>query len=282
MYESNARTIAQESAQLASHMIQGVLFSNLCFAIMHGNGNVILVVDEEHSRLERDQINRAFACELCELFTTIKIDGVAFLDASTRPLKMTFFDRDGTPEPMCGNGLRCSTRYASDRGYIQAVDAILTDDGSKWVSASYDHVEVSLGPGREFAVLDERTYFAFTSVAHLVIISEQIDTIAVAREGARHRYDMALCTRLAHPDGVHVNYLEPLGEAVYVRTYEVGVEDETLSCGSGAAASAYIAHQVLNYVYPVTVRTRGGDIIVHERPDGLTIRGVVEYVYTSF
>lgn len=279
---SNIGAIEQECTQLAEQRIHGIQFKHLYFAIMHGNGNVILVVDKQRSRLADEVIRPVVARALCETFTSIKIDGIAFLDNSNQAIKMTFFDRDGTEEPMCGNGLRCSTRYAFDRGYIQGIDSFMTDDGRKWVSASTDHVEVSLGDGREFAQLDPATYFTFTSVAHLVAINDAIDAIDVKREGAGYRYDSALCSSLNHPEGVHVNFLEPHEQYVYVRTYEVGVEDETASCGSGAAASAYIAHRVLNYQFPITIRTRGGDIVVNQRPEGLTIQGLVEYIYASY
>lgn len=281
MLDLGVQSITEEIILLQDTTIHDVPFASLSFAIMHGNGNVILVLDEQASALPIHNVNKAFARQLCNIFTTIKVDGIAFLRRTGDRIKMTFFDQDGTEEPMCGNGLRCSTRYAYDRGYIQASDTFLTDDGEKWVAVTDGVVQVSLGPGREFTDVSTGSYFVFSSVAHLVIIDSVIDAIDVKREGAAYRYDAELCARLKHPEGLHVNFLQPGDDHVYVRTYEVGVEDETRSCGSGAAAAGYIAQRVLGYSFPITIRTRGGDITVDQHGADLTISGLVEYICSS-
>jgi diaminopimelate epimerase len=273
--------ITKEIVSLYAQTIQGINVSRLHFSIMHGNGNVIIVLDEQTSSLDPVYANSGFAQSLCTLFKSIKVDGISFIRRSNARVKMTFFDRDGTAEPMCGNGLRCTTLYAHDCGYISDTDCILTDDGEKWVNIQYGTVHVALGQGREFATLADDMHFVFTGVPHLVLIRQSISEIDVKREGAHLRYNSNLCARLNHPEGIHVDYIQPCNQFIYLRTYEVGVEDETLSCGTGAAAAAFIAHKMLGYPYPVRLQTHGGSVYVGENQHGLVISGIVEYLFSQ-
>lgn len=281
MFDLEAQTLEQEIALLQRGTIDGLPLATLHFAIMHGNGNVILVLDEALSQLPRQYVSSRFARALCEQVQSVRVDGISFVRLVDGKVKMTFFDRDGTAEPMCGNGLRCSTQYAYDRGYIASQDQILTDDGRKPVAIEAGIVRVSLSHGRELARVADDRYFVFTSVAHLVILCDAIDTIDVTAVGRRYRYDAALCVALGHPEGLHVNFVQPAGDALLVRTYEVGVEDETLSCGTGVAAAAYIANRVLAWPFPVAVATRGGMMAVDEDQSGLLISGLVEYIFVA-
>jgi diaminopimelate epimerase len=264
--------------------VPGIDVEELTFSLMHGNGNVILVVDETLSRLSADDIGSGLAVELCEAFTAVRVDGIAFVRTAAQGLvRMTYFDRDGTNASMCGNALRCVTRYGSEQGFLRAdADMVMTDDGPKWVSAANGAIRVALGAGREFQWVTDEQYFVFSGVAHLVVLlgdHQDLDAIDVKTEGAALRYDEELCRQLNHPEGLHVDYMQRYEDGVRIRTYEVGVEDETRACGTGSAASAYVAHRVWGLRYPIRVVVREGEIQVEETEHGLLISGSTGHLF---
>lgn len=270
--------------RLRAHPSLGGVASRLAFSVMHGNGNVILVVDEALSDLSRSDIGPVLARELCESFQAVRIDGIAFVRTSGGPVTMTYFDRDGTNATMCGNALRCVTQYGTERGYLRSgADTVMTDDGPKWVSAADGRIRVSIGMAREFQRAADDWYFVFTGVAHLVVLvdaGQDLDAIDVPTAGAALRYDEQLCRRLSHPEGLHVDFMQRDATAgIRIRTYEVGVEDETRACGTGAAASAYVASRVWGLPYPLRVAVRGGLMRVEETAHGLLISGVTAHLF---
>jgi diaminopimelate epimerase len=282
--ELDTRALQADYDRLRAHPALGELADRLAFSVMHGNGNVILVVDEELSGLSGSDIGPVLARGLCEAFQALRIDGIAFVRTGGGPVTMTYFDRDGTNATMCGNALRCVTQYGTERGYLRsAADTVMTDDGPKWVSAADGRIRVSIGMAREFQRAAERWYFVFTGVAHLVVLvdaGQDLDAIDVVAEGAALRYDEELCRRLSHPEGLHVDFMQrDATGGIRIRTYEVGVEDETRACGTGAAASAYVASRVWDLPYPLRVAARGGQIRVEDTAEGLLISGVTAHLF---
>jgi len=278
------RTLQADYDRLLAHPELGGLAGRLAFSVMHGNGNLILVVDEGRSGLSRADIGPVLARGLCEAFEAVRLDGVSFVRAGDGPVTMTYFDRDGTNATMCGNGLRCVTKYGTERGYLRAeADTVMTDDGPKWVSAAGGRIRVSIGMAREFQRAAGDWYFVFTGVAHLVVLvdaGQDLDGLDVPALGAALRYDEPLCRRLNHPEGLHVDFMQRnTTGGIRIRTYEVGVEDETRACGTGAAASAYVAHQVWGLPYPLPVAVRGGLMRVEETAEGLLISGVTAHLF---
>jgi diaminopimelate epimerase len=268
---------------LRARGLPGIDVGRLAFSIMHGNGNVILVVDEARSGLSGRVIGAGLARELCESFQGVRVDGIAFVRAGTGLVRMTYYDRDGTNASMCGNALRCVTQYGTERGYLRGgPDVIMTDDGPKWVSAGGGTIRVSVGAGREFQRVAADRYFVFTGVAHLVVLlddRQELDAVDVRAEGAALRYDDQLCQLLNHPEGLHVDFMQRDAGGIRIRTYEVGVEDETRACGTGAAASAYVASRVWSLPYPLRVVVRHGVMRVEETGHGLLISGVTAHLF---
>lgn len=256
----------------------GIAFDQLKFSIMHGNGNILVILDEALSGLCEDDVDGVLAREVCQSFRSVRVDGISFLRRTVDGVRMTYFERDGTHSQMCGNALRCSTRYCSEREYISTEDFIATDDGEKWVSASHGYVQVALGTGREFRRVAEDRYFVFSGLPHLVVEVDDLESLDVRTAGAALRYDDKLCRRLNHPEGIHVDFMLHGLDGISIRTYEVGVEDETLACGTGAAASAFVANKVRNSPFPIRVLTRGGHMTVDENEHGLLISGTTDYL----
>ena len=283
MLDLDPRALQADYDNLRLRGVPGIDADLLTFSVMHGNGNVILVVDETLSGLSAQEIGSGLARELCESFTAVRVDGIAFVRIIDGPVRMTYYDRDGTNASMCGNALRCVTRYGNERGYLQdGADVILTDDGPKWVSAAGGAIRVALGAGREFQRVTADQYFVFSGVAHLVVLlddRQDIDAIDVKSVGAALRYDDELCRRLNHPEGLHVDFMQRYEDGVRIRTYEVGVEDETRACGTGSAASAYVAGRVWALPYPIRVVVREGEIQVEETEHGLLISGVTGHLF---
>jgi len=283
MLDLDPRALQADYDNLRLRGVPGIDADLLTFSVMHGNGNVILVVDETLSGLSAQEIGSGLARELCESFTAVRVDGIAFVRIIDGPVRMTYYDRDGTNASMCGNALRCVTRYGNERGYLQdGADVIMTDDGPKWVSAAGGAIRVALGAGREFQRVTADQYFVFSGVAHLVVLlddRQDIDAIDVKSVGAALRYDDELCRRLNHPEGLHVDFMQRYEDGVRIRTYEVGVEDETRACGTGSAASAYVAGRVWALPYPIRVVVREGEIQVEETEHGLLISGVTGHLF---
>jgi diaminopimelate epimerase len=143
-------------------------------------------------------------------------------------------------------------------------------------------IRVALGAGREFQRVTDDQYFAFSGVAHLVVLldgSQDLDAIDVRTVGAALRYDEELCLRLNHPEGLHVDFMQRYQDGVRIRTYEVGVEDETRACGTGCAASAFVAGRVWGLPYPIRVVVRDGEIQVEETEHGLIISGTTGHLF---
>jgi diaminopimelate epimerase len=281
MVTMNPSTFEADYDVLRRKVVHGFDLDRLSFSIMHGNGNVLAIVDEELSGLSRHHVDGVLAREVCQSFQVPRVDGVAFLSTSGDRVAMTYFERDGTHSQMCGNALRCSTRYCAERGYISTEDFISTDDGEKWVSMSEDRVRVALGSGREFREVDEDRYFVFSGLPHLVILVDDLESVDVAFHGGLLSHDKELCELLNHPEGLHVDFMRRDRDGVAIRTYEVGVEAETLACGTGVAGSAFVAHKVWNRPFPVRVLTRGGEMTVESGEHGLLISGVTDYLFSG-
>jgi diaminopimelate epimerase len=245
-------------------------------SILQGNGNVIAVVELADTTVVTRAELSAAARLFCDAVRVRRIDGVLYFYPHTR--LMRFFDRDGTWEAMCGNGLRCVAQYAYDGGYIGEADTIITEDGPRTVRMIGKSPEVGLGEPRELCQIDRDRWFVYDGVAHLVIFQRCIDRTDAVREGRRLRYDQELCERLGHPEGLHVNFVAAKAGMLRVRTYEVGVEDETLSCGTGVAAAGYVSWMSGRTSMPVNVYTAGGMIRVSMRGAEICIHGEVSYL----
>ena len=283
MLDLDRHCLQAEYEDLRRRGVAGITVERLTFSIMHGNGNVILVVDEALSGLSGGEIGSDLARELCGSFRAVRVDGIAFIRTATQPVRMTYFERDGTHSQMCGNALRCVTRYATEQGYLRADSGVvMTDDGPKWVSAAGGAIRVAVGAGREFQRVAEDRYFVFSGLPHLVLLLDDLDdlnAVDVKTAGAALRYDDRLCRQLNHPEGLHVDFMQRHRDGIQIRTYEVGVEDETLACGTGVAGSAYVAHRVWGLPYPLRVGVRGGEMQVDEAGHGLLISGVTGHLF---
>lgn len=240
---------------------------------MDGCGNSFLVIDEMRTPLDgfdRIQISALLANQH-------DTDGVLYVDQLNGMPTMKIFDRDGTEETMCGNGLRCATRYFRDHYVPNDTFTIITGDGAKNVVVEQEMVEVNLGEARDYQQIDQKLHYVFTGVPHIVVISPEMSVESARLLGKSLREEKTLCEYVGHAEGVNVNFIWRTDNGISVRTFEMGVEDVTQSCGTGSAASAYVASKIFGLTLPIHTHSLGGSLRIREDSGGLAISGPTRY-----
>lgn len=209
----------------------------------HGAGNDFLIADGRETRIDLDAEKIA---ALCNRHTGFGSDGVMVLeDSEDFDFRMRYYNSDGSGGMMCGNGGRCIVAFAADLGFrhfrFEAPDGPHEAELISGEAAAFTNVPkiVRLGMKNVSGAMPYYgdggcDWFLDTGTRHLVRFVDDIDKLDVVGEGHRLRYD----SRFA-PVGVNVNFVKVnTPRDIVVRTYEKGVEDETLACGTGITASA--------------------------------------------
>ncbi|NGX39464.1 MAG: Diaminopimelate epimerase [Chlamydiae bacterium] len=190
---------------------------------------------------------------LCQRRLGIGADGLILLRRSSiADYKMVFFNADGSKGAMCGNGLRCFVHFLIDLGRVQPLYKIEVAKKVLTVKAKERKISTFFAPPT-IVKWEEGLYVVDSGVPHVVLFSR--GEVDVEKEGRALRWDLSL-----HPEGVNVDFVQLVGkDALVLRTYERGVEAETLACGTGAVAASFVAHR-LGLTGPfISVRTRSGD-----------------------
>jgi diaminopimelate epimerase len=239
--------------------------TSIPFFKMSGAGNDFILVDNRSSCVPEKNIAQ-FVAKVCRRKLSVGADGLILLEASpTADFKWRFYNSDGSIAEMCGNGARCAARFAFLSGMAGKqmcfetvagmIHAQILDDGVK-VKMTDPH---SLVLDIELDVMGQtiRCASVNTGVPHVVIEVDNIDAVDVVSMGRAIRHH----DRFA-PAGTNVNFVAAGAKAAWVaRTYERGVEDETLACGTGMAAVALILAARSAADSPVLVETRSGEVL---------------------
>jgi len=266
---------------------------SLTFTKLHGNGNDFILVDEtgQGQVAESEKIRFAIAC--CHRNFGIGADGVLFLTNSSRAdLGMRLIQPDGSEAEMCGNGIRCLAKYAWDTGYVGEFFDVETlagiipvqvreMDGSFWAKVDmgvpkFDRPSIpACGIGELVSEEIEgcKVSAVNTGVPHAVIFVE--DMVFDIRETApliRHNS--------LFPEGANVNFVK-IGQPLEIRTFERGVEGETLSCGTGSVAAASVARRLGLVDDEVRVQTKGGPLIITFEEDKAFMEGPAVTVFSG-
>lgn len=257
-------------------------FFKLC-----GTGNDFVVIDNRDGKIR----NKAkLAQRVCPRHIGIGADGLILLEKSDKAaLKMRIYNSDGSEAEMCGNGMRCAAWAAHHiMGMNKKID-FETIAGIIKGNVSGNIVKVQLSDPLDYRdyspieVADGIFYFYFinTGVPHCVIFEDNIDDIDVDRLGREIRHHEHF-----EPHGANVNFVEVVDSgSIKVRTYERGVESETLACGTGSTASAIISALIEKCDSPVNVTTRSGEkLTIHFDVSMYDIKnvfleGAVSFVY---
>lgn len=247
------------------------------FLKMSGAGNDFIVIDNRTGILPeagREQLFRAW----CQRGVGIGADGVLLVEPSVAAdFRMRYYNADGREAETCGNGSRCIARFAYLRKIAGAQMRFETLAGTYEAQVCGENVAVRMSDAKklrlEIPVEGEAftgtVHFVNTGVPHAVILWEELETAPVEKVGRWLRYH-----ELFAPAGTNVNFISVTGpNSLSIRTYERGVEAETLACGTGSIASAIVAARLGHVAPPVTVKTRSGDhlkIDFHATDDGAT------------
>jgi len=253
-----------------------------------GNDFIILLNFDNSISLEE---GRVLAQRLCRPKFSVSADGFILLenpDDSKAQVKWIFFNSDGSLAEMCGNGARAVGRLLSELKLLYPSFFLETLAGLIHIEVKGKRVKVSLGKARDLKLnltlkSDYDLYlihFVNTGVPHAVIFWEEVDFAPVEKIGPLIRYHEAF-----KPSGTNVNFVEIVntGEKSFlkIRTYERGVEGETLACGTGATASAYITYKLGLMQFPIEVLTRGGEILIidMDKDETLYLEGDTKYLF---
>ncbi|MEW5773163.1 MAG: diaminopimelate epimerase [Thermodesulfobacteriota bacterium] len=242
----------------------------IAFTKMHGSGNHFVLLDNRSLRVPVPDMAR-WAEAICAQGFGVGADGLIFLDAapagSDADYMWHFYNADGSRAEMCGNGSRCAARLAMELGLAGPEHVLLTDAGPirALVDPDSDQVKVQLTKPRDLALDVALTlegqrltvHFVNTGVPHTVVECGDVAGVDVKQLGRALRFH----ERFA-PAGTNVNFISVTDRnALSLRTYERGVEDETYACGTGAAASALVAHALGLAGTAAAVTTSGGEVL---------------------
>ena len=243
------------------------------FYKMSGSGNDFVFIDarlEPGGRLEEPAMVQA----VCARGTGVGADGIVFLRSHDNGIAIRYLNSDGSLAALCGNATLCSARLAAELGVVDRRHEfeIATDSGTVRARFRDGQPEIDLQPVTELRECfdagleagEDRIGFALVGVPHLVILCNDIAAAPVVQRGRKLRHHPAL----AH--GANVNFVSKRADRWRMRTYERGVEAETLACGTGAVAAGLLLAAWGEARESVELETRSGRIlhVRHKRTDG--------------
>jgi len=234
------------------------------FFKMSGSGNDFIIIDNRAGRWSH--LEGAFVKAACARTTGIGADGLIFIEPSrTCDFIWRFYNSDGSQAEMCGNGGRCAARFAVLRGIAGQSLKFETIAGVVRAEVKGTRVKIQLPPPASLElkrdiVVDGTPLLVHSvtvGVPHVVQFVEDIEAVAVKALGAKLRFH-----DMFKPAGTNVNFvITTARNTLKIRTYERGVEDETLACGTGSVASALVACVLGKASSPVSMHTRGGEVL---------------------
>jgi diaminopimelate epimerase len=248
------------------------------FNKFQGTGNDFIIIDNRKGGF--NATDSKLIKKLCDRRFGIGADGLILIGNSCGlDYEMRYFNSDGNESTMCGNGGRCAAAFSLRHGIATPSQRFLAPDGIHRAEVTELSVKLKMNEVTGIEIKDGN-YFINTGSPHYVIFTDNNSAINVQEEGSRIRWSDTFA-----PGGTNVNFVETDSNGIFVRTFERGVEDETLSCGTGVTASA-IASVISGLIDtpPVSVRTKGGNLSVDfERADSVIkeiwLTGPAEFVF---
>jgi diaminopimelate epimerase len=232
------------------------------FYKMSGAGNDFIIIDNRN-RIVADRDLSGFIAGVCRRKMSAGADGLILIETSDKcDFRWRFFNSDGSKAEMCGNGARCAARFAQIIGIAGTRLCFETEAGIVSARIHGDGVKVKmpdpsdLKPAYALELSDRTLEIGSinTGVPHVVVMVEQVADVDVVTLGREIRLHQTFA-----PAGTNANFVQRLkGNAIEIRTYERGVEDETLACGTGAIAGAIISAARFKMSSPIDVKTRSG------------------------
>jgi len=251
----------------------------ISFWKMNGAGNDFVVVDNRDGRYA---LSQAQIARLCDRHRGVGADGLLAVEPAENDAdyRMRYYNADGGEAEMCGNGARCFGRFANFlNGFT--LDKVSFETPAGIIGATFHgenvQIKMSVPHGlQEDLTLDAAgteltVHFLNTGVPHAVVFVGDIAEVPVKEWGAALRYHEAFA-----PKGTNANFVHRIGTShIAIRTYERGVENETLACGTGTVACAILHHLRTGHPAPVAVDVKSGDTLeINFTPDGGTFKDV--------
>ncbi len=272
---------------------------------MSGAGNDFVLIDKTKNK--NVSLNKKQISNICDRRSGIGADGLILISNSKdSDFLMEYFNSDGSLGSLCGNGARCAIQYASDSKRLKDGNAIFHVNKEKFngevVKNGFVRFELK-SPTRvklNFKIKASsqliKSHFADTGSPHIVIEIE--DVLALPKDlSSRYRnienfpvFDIGKEIRYSKdfaPEGTNVNFIQIKEDEIMIRTYERGVENETLACGTGSVAAAVIANAHKNIAPPVKLKTWGGDVLIvdfqrlGDRFDKLSLAGPAKSIFSG-
>ncbi|MDP5081364.1 MAG: diaminopimelate epimerase [Winogradskyella sp.] len=225
----------------------------MTFFKYQGTGNDFIIVDNRQNLIDKNNTKRI--AQLCDRRFGIGADGFILLETDEiSDFKMVYFNSDGNESSMCGNGGRCIVAFAKFLGIIENETEFVAIDGLHKAKIEYEQVHLQMQDVPKVATFKNHLFLNTGSPHHVEMVSN-LKTLEVKSKGAVIRYGHPY-----HQEGSNVNFVEQLEPDTFaVRTYERGVEDETLSCGTGVTAVALAMYQSgRTKSESVSLKTEGG------------------------
>ena len=235
------------------------------FTKMSGSGNDFIIIDNRVPVMDNPK-KVDFVKRVCDRKMSVGADGVIFVENSDKAdIKWDFYNEDGSSAEMCGNGGRCIARYAVEKGITSDELTLETVAGiiAAKVNGAIVRVKLTAPENLKQDIVAELNGAQYkidslnTGVPHAIIYSDNVENVNVKEVGNGIRFHDVFA-----PSGTNVNFVEKIGDHdLKIRTYERGVEDETLACGTGTVASALLSSYKNLVKPPVKVETRSGEIL---------------------
>lgn len=229
---------------------------NIPFYKYQGTGNDFVMIDNRQLKFSKNDTE--LVAKLCDRRFGIGADGLILLEEHpTADFRMVYYNADGNLSSMCGNGGRCITQFAKQLGVIDKKAVFEAVDGMHEASVDNEVISLKMSNVSEIKVSEEYVFLDTGSPHHVEMVSN-LDDFDVRTKGAYIRYN------IYGKEGANVNFVEAIEEAVFsVRTYERGVENETLSCGTGVTAVALALFETGKVTSnKIVLKTLGGMLTV--------------------
>lgn len=242
----------------------------LRFFKMNGAGNDFIIVDNRDLSLTKE-LDADTIAALCDRHRGIGADGLLAVEPARKgaDFRFRYYNADGGEAEMCGNGARCFGRFTAHLGEIVLKKVTFeTIAGTLAAEMVGDDVRIAMSEPKDLKLntevkipgLDAALHFVNTGVPHVVAFLESVEALDgfdVFNHGAAVRHHSAFA-----PAGTNANFAAVLApDHISIRTYERGVEDETLACGTGMVASALVHHLLTGAASPIKVDVEGGDTL---------------------
>lgn len=229
------------------------------FEKYQGTGNDFILIEHLDKRFEKI-LNPVVIAKMCDRHFGIGADGLILLEISDNAdFKMVYYNADGNHSTMCGNGGRCIVAFAASKSLFRNRTVFEAIDGlHEGIVHDSGYISLHMQDVSSFYAIDESTYTTDTGSPHYVQFCSRLPQ-DIPLEGSKIRYTDAF-----KQHGINVNFVREDGDSLFVATYERGVEDETLSCGTGvtAAALSYAFKMQLYGANKQAIITKGGTLEV--------------------